>query len=128
MNHPNLSDQINANISQSEKDGGVDISKVMPGNLIAFRTRNTLYLLRREDDGSWMLKGNAVHCPNWIRCVPHGSTWGGSMIKAKFLGKGMQFECGLPPFKLSPKILTTTAITEIIYPAYDDGGEVLHKV
>jgi hypothetical protein len=37
-----------------------------------------------------------VFCPEPTLVTIHGSTWGGSMIKADYIGRGMHLEFGHP--------------------------------
>ena len=39
MNHPNLSDEINKNITQSEEDGGIWLDKVQIGATVIVETK-----------------------------------------------------------------------------------------
>ena len=109
MNHPNLSDQINKNLSQSEKDGGVWLKDVPSNCGIEAHTKNTVYQIRRLGEG-WEIKGNLTYCPDWTPCKIHGSTWGGSMLKMGWIGIGMCLEFSTPRH---PRAITTSFIREV---------------
>lgn len=91
QNSPHLSDEINSNIAKSEMDGGVFVDKLPVGAMLQIQTRNTLYTLEKREDGTY-LHGNARFCPVPTKATIHGSTWGGSMLKMGFVGRGMFME------------------------------------
>ena len=88
--HPNLSDDINAAIAKSERDGGIWTKDVPPGHTVLVQTHNTLYALTNHGDrwigqgGQRLPEGTVVHV--------NGSTFGGSIIKVGFIGIGMYLE------------------------------------
>lgn len=107
--HPNLSSAINDNIRESELQGGVWLE--MPeesakqahaealekGNVLAegrallIQTKNTLYRLEKRNDG-FFISGSQRFCPTPVKATIHGSTWGGSMLKMNWVGRGMRLE------------------------------------
>ena len=116
MSHPNLSPEINRNIEQSEKDGGIWAKDVPEGCGIEVQTQNTLYEFRKHptNNNFWQVKGHARYCPTWTDCRIVGSTWGGSMIKTGFIGVGMHLEIILlsSGTELYQGTMTTTRIKE----------------
>jgi hypothetical protein len=90
--HPNLSDQINHNIVQSEIEGGVYLRDLQPGDKLAIQTRNRSYTLVSLGDESALISGHPEFCPEPVEVLVQGCTWGGSMIKTKFVGRGMHLE------------------------------------
>jgi hypothetical protein len=90
-NHPNLSDDINANIARSEILGGLKVSDIRLDQTIHVQTRNTLYKIKRDIDSLYII-GHPEFCPVWTRCDIHGSTFGGSMIKLDWIGREMHLE------------------------------------
>lgn len=92
--HPNLSDELNQSIVESELAGGAWLEKMAVGKTLRIQTRNTLYLLTKTADG-YLLSGSAKYCPTPTKAYPHGSTWGGSMLKIMFVGIGMHLEIGI---------------------------------
>lgn len=106
---PYLSDEINSNIAESELAGGCWWDKMPEGSKVKVQTQNTLYELKREG-GKDYIKGNAKYCPDWSECIVQGSTWGSSMLKMGFIGRGMYLEVYL--FDINNTILTT-AIKEV---------------
>jgi hypothetical protein len=89
--HPNLSDEINNNISLSEIEGGVHLSNMAVGTKLSVTTQNRVYTIERRRIGFWV-SGHPEFCPVPIFTCIAGSTWGGSMLKMKFIGIGMHME------------------------------------
>lgn len=106
--HDNLSDVINLNIMQSEKDGGEWLKNVKIGQTIAVQTKNTLYRIQKVGNDNYLISGHAKYCPTFIKCNIAGSTWGGSMLKMKFIGIGMCLE-----FYINYKRITTSEIIKV---------------
>jgi hypothetical protein len=92
MNHPNLSDEVNRNIAQSEIEGGVWIEKLAVGAVLSIRTENTAYTLEKRGENDYWLSGNLRYCPTPTKVHINGSTWGGSMLKVGFIGRDMCME------------------------------------
>lgn len=89
--HPNLSDEINNAIVESELAGGVFLDKLAVGKKLQVQTHNTLYIIERREDGLY-ISGNAKYCPEPVLCTIPGSNFGGSMLKMNFVGRGMYME------------------------------------
>ena len=107
--HPNLSDGVNRNFVQAEIEGGVYLSGLHEGAELEIRTENRRYCLVYQGCGHAMLSGHPQFCPEPVRVRIHGSTWGGSMIKAEYIGRGMRMEFRHPHYK----IVVTSRIVEI---------------
>jgi len=90
--HPNLSDEINRNIIQSEIDGGVWLNRLPTGTCLEVETMNRVYRVVNLGDGDAMISGHPEICPEPVRVHISGSNWGGSMLKALFIGRGMHME------------------------------------
>ena len=108
--HPNLSKEINDNIAESELQGGVNIKDFHQYTVLCVRTRSRSYTLLRESTGEWYISGHPTYCPEPTRCYIHGSTWGGSMIKVGYIGRGMHLEFSTDKH---PGAITTSTIEEI---------------
>lgn len=93
--HPNLSDDINLKIMQSEKDGGLSLEDVPIGKSFNVQTKHTLYHFTKIEINEYEVSGHAKYCPEPTPCVISGSTWGGSMLKLNFIGVGMYLEFGI---------------------------------
>ncbi len=96
--HCNLSDAINSNIVQSEIEGGVHLIDLSPGTVLEVRTQNRAYTILYKGWDEVLISGHPVFCPQPIPVTIHGSTWGGSMLKPRFIGRGMRLEFGHPEF------------------------------
>jgi hypothetical protein len=103
-----LSDEINRNIIQSEIEGGVYLHKVPQGAVLEIETQNRVYTLVSCGDGDALLSGHPTFCPEPSPVRIHGSTWGGAMLKYRFIGRGMRLEFGHPGYE-SP-ILTSRIV------------------
>jgi hypothetical protein len=90
--HPNLADPVNGNIIRSEIEGGVYLRDLPPGAVLDIQTENRYYKLVRLGDESVLLSGHPELCPDPIEVRIQGSTWGGSMLKEKYVGRGMHLE------------------------------------
>jgi hypothetical protein len=106
--HPGLSDTINRNILTSAIEGGAVPSKLGPTKKgYTVTTRNRTYEVLKTATG-WTIAGHPRYCPRPTQCNIHGSTWGGSMLKMDFIGRGMHLEVGLPS-----GTMTTSPIIEV---------------
>jgi hypothetical protein len=97
--HANLSDDINNNIVQSEVEGGVHLRDVPPGTILEVQTQNRAYKILYKGWDQALISGHPVFCPEPVPVTIHGSTWGGSMLKSRFIGRGMRLEFGHPDFE-----------------------------
>ena len=97
--HPNLSDEINHNIVQSEIEGGVYLRDLQPGAVLAIQTRNRSYRLVSLGEETALISGHPEFCPEPVKVQVQGCTWGGSMLKTKFVGRGMHLEFIHPVYR-----------------------------
>jgi hypothetical protein len=107
--HLALSDQINRNIIQSEIEGGVQLNGLPQGAELEVETQNRRYTIINRGEGFAFISGHPKYCPHPVEVQISGSTWGGSMIKMKFIGRGMRLEFNHPSYRT----ITTTKILEI---------------
>jgi len=107
--HPNLSDEVNRNIVQSEIEGGVNLDDLGEGATLEVETQNRLYTIVNCGQGKALISGHAKFCPYPVLVFIHGSTWGGSMLKVRFIGRGMRLEFRHPTYQT----ITTSRIVEI---------------
>jgi hypothetical protein len=107
--HPNLADEVNHNIVQSEIEGGVYLRDLSPGAVLAIQTQNRSYTLVSLGDESALISGHPEFCPEPVEVQVQGSTWGGSMLKTKFVGRGMPLEFVHPVYRT----VITSQIVEI---------------
>ena len=99
MPHPNLSDQINGNIVRSEIEGGVYLRDLPDQSTLVVATQNRSYTLVLHRDGLAFISGHPEFCPEPVLVQISGSNWGGSMLKAAFLGRGMHLEYRHPGYR-----------------------------
>lgn len=108
--HPNLSDEVNRNIVQSEIEGGVSLAELEPETTLEIQTQNHCYTAVLLRDRQALLAGHPVFCPKPVLVTIHGSTWGGSMLKLHFVGRGMHLEFRHPEYGTP---IVTSPIQEI---------------
>ena len=106
---PHLCDAVNSRIVQSEIEGGVHLRDVAPGTRLEVRTQNRKYTIQYQGSGQALISGHPVFCPEPVLVNIHGSTWGGSMLKERYIGRGMCLEFAPP--ELHP--ITTSVIVEV---------------
>ena len=107
--HPHLSDQINRDICQSEIEGGVLLDHLPIGLVLEMETRNRFYEIENRGEGQVLISGHPDFCPEPTLVDVHGSTWGRSMIKRHFVGRGMFLEFRHPEYG----IIRTSRIQEV---------------
>jgi hypothetical protein len=97
--HTNLDEAINSHIVQSEIEGGVYLRDVLPGTVLEVTTQNRAYTILYKGWDQALISGHPIFCPEPVPVTIHGSTWGGSMIKSRYIGRGMRLEFGHPAFQ-----------------------------
>jgi hypothetical protein len=100
---------------------GFQISKLKPGTKMTVETKNSFYEFFIGEDGDITAFGGtrqdgSVRFPSPTPVVIHGSTFGGSMIKADWIGETMHLE-----FREvgSDSFLLTTQIKNVVLEATD---------
>jgi len=112
MPHPNFSDEVNRNIVQSEIEGGVYLDELCEGAVLEVETQHHGYTIVIGGRGRDLISGHPKYCPDPIPVRIEGSTWGGSMLKARFIGRGMRLEFAHPVFRT----ILTSRIVDIRAP------------
>ncbi len=107
MPHPNLSDEVNRSIVQSEIEGGVYLDELSEGVVLEVETQNRWYTIVIGGRGEEMISGHPQYCPDPLPVRIEGSTWGGSMLKLRFIGRGMHLEFRHPAY---PSIVTSRIV------------------
>ena len=105
--HPNLSDEVNRNIIQSEMEGGVCLDELAEGARLEVETQNRWYTILIGNGGEQLIWGHPQYCPDPVAVRIAGSTWGGSMLKLRFIGRGMCMEFHHPAY---PRIVTSRVV------------------
>jgi len=106
---PHLSDFVNRHIVQSEIEGGVHLQEMAPGTVLEIETQNRAYTLEYQGEGQALISGHPIFCPKPVLVTIQGSTWGGSMIKTGFIGRGMHLEFRHPEYEP----ITTSMILQV---------------
>jgi hypothetical protein len=104
-----LGDRVNRRIIQSEIEGGVHLGDLTPGTVLEVQTQNRAYTIHYQGRGQALISGHPVFCPQPVLVSIHGSTWGGSMLKERFIGRGMHLEFGHPAYEP----ITTSVIVDV---------------
>ncbi|MGH9660175.1 MAG: hypothetical protein ACRD96_16620 [Bryobacteraceae bacterium] len=97
--HPNLSDEVNRNIVQSEIEGGVYLHDLPTESTIEVETQNRSYRIVNRGQGLALISGHPEFCPRPVLVRIEGSNWGGSMLKTSFVGRGMHLEFRHPNYQ-----------------------------
>ncbi|HUP04510.1 MAG TPA: hypothetical protein VMU19_11005 [Bryobacteraceae bacterium] len=106
---PHWPDLFQRQIVQSEMEGGVDLRRLPPGSVLEVQTQNRAYTIVTRGYNDVEISGHPTLCPEPIAARIHGSTWGGSLLKQHFIGRGMQME-----FQISGCLpVTTTRILDV---------------
>lgn len=108
--HANLCDRVNHNIVQSEIDGGVFLNDLEPRTILFIQTQHHCYTVVFMGDNQALLWGHPQFCPKPISVSIVGSTWGGTMLKSRFVGRGMRLEFHHPGYSTP---IVTSPIREI---------------
>jgi hypothetical protein len=108
--HKNLSDEINRNIIQSEIEGGVHFRDLPEPATLEVVTQNRPYTVVVRHDGTAWIWGHPEFCPEPVLVKITGSNWGGSMLMAHYLGRGMHMEFRHPDY---PGSIVTSRIVDI---------------
>ncbi len=93
---PYFSDAVNRNIIQSEVEGGVYLRDLPQGAVLSIETENRFYTLVVLGEETALISGHPEFCPDPELVHIQGSTWGGSMLKTRFIGRGMHLEFDHP--------------------------------
>jgi hypothetical protein len=112
--HPNLSDTINGLIVESEIEGGVHLANLLPGEVLEIQTKDWTCRLEYRGDYRAAVSGHPVFCPEPVEVLVCGSTWGGSLIKQHFIGRGMHLEFLHPVYR---RVLTSRIVEIRAVPA-----------
>jgi hypothetical protein len=106
---PYFDDSVNRNIIRSQVEGGVHLGQLAPGTILEVETQNRAYTIHYRGAGQALISGHPVFCPEPVLVNIHGSTWGGSMLKERFIGRGMRLEFAHPDYEP----ITTSVILEV---------------
>ena len=108
--HPNLADEVNRGIIQSEIEGGVFLNDLPPSTVLEIQTMHHCYKAVLLGGSEALLSGHPEFCPEPVLVKIEGSNWGGSMLKPSFVGRGMHLEFRHPHYE---RPIITSRILEI---------------
>jgi hypothetical protein len=108
--HPNLSDDVNGNIVRSEIEGGVSLGDLPPSTVLEIQTQNHRYTAVFLSESQALISGHPEYCPEPVLVGISGSTWGGSMLKLRYIGRGMHLEFCHPEYRTP---IVTSCIQEV---------------
>ena len=108
--HPNLSDTVNSQIVQSEIEGGVSLQDLAPDTTLLVLTQHSCYKLVLQGESQALISGHPQYCPEPVLVTVEGCTWGGSMLKPRYIGRGMHLEFRHPGYAAP---IVTSRIEEI---------------
>lgn len=108
--HPNLSDEVNRHIVQSEIEGGVFLQDLPASTVLQIHTCHHCYTAVLLGGSQALLSGHPEYCPSPVPVAIAGSTWGGSMLKMHFVGRGMHLEFHHPEYRTP---IVTSPVREI---------------
>jgi hypothetical protein len=115
--HPNLGDDVNHNIVQSEIEGGVFLKDLPSAAVLQIETQNHCYTAVLVDESSALLSGHPKYCPQPVLVAIAGSTWGGSMLKQRYVGRGMHLEFHHPEYGTPIVTSRIKEIRECVHPS-----------
>jgi len=108
--HPNLGDEVNGNIIQSEIEGGVSLGDLPPSTVLEIQTQHHRYTAVFLGESQVLISGHPEYCPEPVLVAIAGSTWGGSMLKLRYIGRGMHLEFCHPEYRTP---IVTSRIQEV---------------
>ena len=113
--HPNWSDEVNHNIIQSEIEGGVHLDDLVEGTVLEVESHHRSYTMVYLGRGKALISGHPEFCPDPVLVRIAGSTWGGSMLKLRFIGRGMYLEFRHPTYQTirTSRIVDIRAIDQL---------------
>jgi hypothetical protein len=109
MPHPGFSDEVNRNIVQSEIEGGVYLDELSEGCILEVETQHHCYTIVNRTSGQALISGHPKFCPEPVPVRIEGSTWLGSMLKLRYIGRGMHLEFCHPTYQT----ITTSRVLDI---------------
>ena len=97
--HPNLDDTVNHNIVESEIEGGAFLDDLPAKTMLQIQTQHRWYTVVHCGQGEAWIWGHPTFCPEPLLVRIEGSSWGGSMLKIRFVGRGMHLEFRHPSYR-----------------------------
>jgi hypothetical protein len=120
---PHFSNDINRNIIQSEIEGGVYLRDLSCGALLKIEMGDWTCTMIYCGESEALISGHRRFCPDLVKVHVSGSTWGGSMLKQGFIGRGMRLEFHHPVHNR----IVTSAVKEIHVRSLSEALEPSHS-
>ena len=124
--HPNLSDDVNGNIVQSEIEGGVSLGDLPPSTVLEIQTQHHRYTAVFLGESQVLISGHPEYCPEPVLVAIAGSTWGGSMLKLRYIGRGMHLEFCHPEYRTPIVTSRIQEVRERMHHAFDKSSNPSH--
>jgi hypothetical protein len=105
-----LSDEVNRNMIRSEIEGGVFLDRLRLHSVLLIQTQHRCYTAVMLGGSQALISGHPKYCPEPTLVAIAGSTWGGSMLKRRFVGRGMHLEFCHPEYSTP---IVTSRVQEI---------------
>jgi hypothetical protein len=77
----------------------VYLDELSEGAVLEVETQHHGYTIVIGGRGRDLISGHPKYCPDPVAVSIAGSTWGGSMLKVRFIGRGMRLEFRHPVFR-----------------------------
>jgi hypothetical protein len=105
-----LEENLQHLIEEQAKEPGIDVRRLKPGVRVIVNTMNSEYVLETTEEPGIVYAQGGKHIPHRRKVGFNGSTFGGSMIKVGWIGRGMHME-----FQTSVRrILTTSSVRRAV--------------
>lgn len=82
---------------------------LIEGEVLEVETQHHDYTIVNRGGGQALICGHPKYCPDPVPVSIDGSTWGGSMLKVRYIGRGMRMEFRHPVYNT----IVTSYIVEI---------------
>jgi len=105
-----IGDLERRNIVQSEIEGGVFLQDLPEHTVLEIQTDNRCYTAEILGPELVLICGHPRYCPTPVEVGITGSSWGGSLLKLGFVGRGMRLEIQHPDYDAP---IVTSPIREI---------------
>ena len=110
---PGLNEGINQNACQTEGQGGLCLDNLKVGDLLELETKSRTYFIENRGNGQILISGHPKYCPQPTPVELYGSTWGGIILKPRFIGRHMSLAFRHPQHG----VIRTSRIQEIRRPS-----------
>ncbi|MEX1063866.1 MAG: hypothetical protein WD898_03930 [Candidatus Paceibacterota bacterium] len=89
---PEFGARISQLVAESFLAGGAKLNELRVGSRLAVTTENRTYIIEKRGLDDYYISGHPEFCPEPTKAFNIGSTWGGSMMKCRFVGRDMCLE------------------------------------